>query len=271
MRQTKSAVPNCWWLMSVSSSLTAALPLTQTHSKTKKKPVSNICGRIPTSLAENDPAAAESMAMCSWGKASKTRDNSALCLVISLAECAPSEGVTHGATNGRRKRRAVKALEIDVLLDAPGRENRGKTQQKLHVQSYLLPGACDVREREVERSGAVVHCQCKFSKNSIGSLLPPQPHHHHESLRHWIHIMGFLHTLFIFLPGVGAEWSEGKSHGILFFLFSTALKTTPCAFQTIGGAQLRNNCTTPCRFLYINPEMDGEKERSNRWGGCALH
>lgn len=250
--------------MSVSSSLTAALPLTQTHSKTKKKPVSNICGRIPTSLAENDPAAAESMAMCSWGKASKTRDNSALCLVISLAECAPSEGVTHGATNGRRKRRAVKALEIDVLLDAPGRENRGKTQQKLHVQSYLLPGACDVREREVERSGAVVHCQCKFSKNSIGSLLPPQPHHHHESLRHWIHIMGFLHTLFIFLPGVGAERSEGKSHGILFFLFSTALKTTPCAFQTIGGAQRRNNCTTPCRFLYINPEMDGEKERSNR-------
>lgn len=134
-----------------------------------------MCGRIPTSLAENDPAAAESMAMCSWGKASKTRDNSALCLVISLAECAPSEGVTHGATNGRRKRRAVKALEIDVLLDAPGRENQGKTRQKLHVQSYLLPGACDVREREVERSGAVVHCQCKFSKNSIGSLLPPHP------------------------------------------------------------------------------------------------
>lgn len=143
--------------------------------KTKKNPVSKICGRIPTSLAENDPGAAESMAICSWGKASKTRDNSALCLVISPAECAPSEGVTHGATNGRRKRRAVKALEIDVLIDAPGGKNRGKTQQKLHVQSYLLPGACDVQEGEVERSGAVVHCQCKFSKNSIGSLLPPSP------------------------------------------------------------------------------------------------
>lgn len=71
------------------------------------------------------------MNQCAVGEASKTRDNSALCLVISLAECAPSEVATHGATNGRRKRRAVKALEIDVLMDAPPRGKLRENETKI--------------------------------------------------------------------------------------------------------------------------------------------
>lgn len=67
------------------------------------------------------------MNQCAVGEASKTHDNSAFCLVISLAESAPSEVATLGGTNGRRKRRAVKTLEIHVLLDG----NAGEKQDKM--------------------------------------------------------------------------------------------------------------------------------------------
>lgn len=71
-----------------------------------------------------------------------------MCLVISLAECAPSEVATLGAANGGRKRRAVKALEIDVLLDAPRRENQGKNDKNYTFKAiYYQEPATFRRER----------------------------------------------------------------------------------------------------------------------------
>lgn len=67
----------------------------------------------------------------------------------------------------------------------------------------------------------MVHCKSKFSKNSLPP--PPTPS---ESLRHWIHIMGFLHTLFIFLLGGGAEWSKGNYASWLFVQYSATDQTT---------------------------------------------
>lgn len=131
-RQTKSGAR--WWLMSVSSSLTAAFPFTQRlKKKQKKKNCLKKAAAESQQFWQKLTQRQQNQWQCAVGEASKTRDNSAFCLVISLAECAPSEVATLGATNGRRKRRAVKAVEIDVLLDAPRRENWGKTRQKWHV------------------------------------------------------------------------------------------------------------------------------------------
>lgn len=132
-----------------------------------------------------------------------------------------------------------------------GKQDRNDTFKATYCQEPAM-------FRRERRREVALWCiaSASFLKIAMVLLSPPT-----VSLRHRLHIMGFLHTLFIFLPGVSAEWSDN----ILFFLFSTAIKTRLCAFKTIG-VQLSNDCTTPWSlfFLYINLKMDGEKEHSNQ-------